>query len=669
MVYSFAMSTYLALYRKWRPRNFAGLVGQEHVARTLSNAITGNKLAHAYLFTGPRGTGKTSSARIFAKSLNCAEGPTVTPCERCAACEGISRGNFPDVIEIDAASNRGVDDARDLRDRVRFAPTQGRYKVFIIDEVHMLTNEAFNALLKTIEEPPPNLVFVLATTDVHKVLPTIISRCQRFDFQRIAFKALIQHLGYVSTEEGLSVDPAGIAAIAKRADGGLRDALSLLDQVRACAPGTTISAEDVFNALGLVSNEALTAVAQAIADAQVVDAITGVHALLAKGYDHHAVLREMVETFRHLMLVGLAPDRAAAFELPDTQVDALKAIASRFSSPELLYALEVLRETEDLLKGSNQMTIWLELAMIRLCERADIPSIANLTRRIEALEERLANGAPAPGRPAPARQTYAAPQAAPVQAPTMSPPPQAPTMAPPVAAPAPSPMSPVEVAPQAAAMAPGTGLPFPSAHVDAGDAHGTFLASLARVHRSTHSLLEQHALYVRRDGDIIAIAIKATMRTFFEKADRKAYLDKAAAQAFGDTVRTALSFEQGDTPRPNLAGVSQAPAAPQPQAVATPEPSIPTPIAPPPVSAPPAAPRAFEPEPEPFEDEAPPPEVVSAPLLPPPPAPVAAPVPTPPAPKPEPQSPSGNGPSPERPSDLVSRAADIFNGKIIEPTI
>ncbi|HEY9900351.1 MAG TPA: DNA polymerase III subunit gamma/tau [Pantanalinema sp.] len=645
------MSTYLALYRKWRPRNFAGLVGQEHVARTLSNAITGNKLAHAYLFTGPRGTGKTSSARIFAKSLNCAEGPTVTPCERCAACEGISRGNFPDVIEIDAASNRGVDDARDLRDRVRFAPTQGRYKVFIIDEVHMLTNEAFNALLKTIEEPPPNLVFVLATTDVHKVLPTIISRCQRFDFQRIAFKPLVDHLGYVALEEGLQVDPAGIAAIAKRADGGLRDALSMLDQVRACAPGTAISAEDVFNALGLVSNEALTEVARAIAETRVVDAIAGVHALLAKGYDHHAVLRELVETFRHLMLVGLAPDRAGAFELPETQLEALGAIAARFSSPELLYALEVLRETEDLLKGSNQMTIWLEMAMMRLCERADIPSFANLTRRIEALEERLANAPASQGRPGPARSPYAAPvQAAPVQ----SAPPPAPIA--PAAPPAEAPAAP-------AGPAPGAGLPFPSAQPGADDVHAAFLAALARVHRSTHSLLEQHALHVRRDADVVAIAIKATMRTFFDKADRKAYLDKAAAQAFGDTVRTALSFEQGDSPRPSSAGAPQAPATLSP-------PETP-PVSPAPTLEQP--PEAGPPVATPAPDEAPPvalTEDVAPPLAKPQdPSPAAAPAQEPPAPKAEPRGAGSSGPSPERASDLVSRTADIFNGKVIEPTI
>lgn len=648
------MSTYLALYRKWRPRNFAGLVGQEHVARTLSNAITGNKLAHAYLFTGPRGTGKTSSARIFAKSLNCAEGPTVTPCERCAACEGIAKGNFPDVIEIDAASNRGVDDARDLRERVRFAPTQGRFKVFIIDEVHMLTNEAFNALLKTIEEPPPNLVFVLATTDVHKVLPTIISRCQRFDFQRIPFKPLVDHLGYVAGEEGLKVDPAGIAAIAKRADGGLRDALSLLDQVRACAPGSDIGAEDVFNALGLVSNEAVTAVARAIADGQVVDALSGVHALLGKGYDHHAVLRELVETFRHLMIVGLAPDRSGSFDLPETQLDALREIATRFSGPEILYALEVLRETEDLLKGSNQMTIWLEMGMMRLCERADIPSISNLTRRVEALEERLSSGAVPQGRPAPgARPAYAAP--APVSTPQVQTP-QAPAPAAPVApvqpamsaAPSPSPVPDTT---------PASGLPFPAASAGSDDAHGAFLAALARVHRSTHSLLEQHALNVQREGDVVAIAIKSTMRTFFDKADRKAYLDKAAVLAFGDTSRTSLSFEQGDSARPSLAGASQAPAPSQPLATS-------------PVEAPAAPSVASVPTPQPpaaagFEA----PELEAPPALPEVPPPAPAPAKAAPIIKAEPAEPKPNVPSPERPSDLVSRTADIFNGKIIEPTI
>ncbi|HEY9857664.1 MAG TPA: DNA polymerase III subunit gamma/tau, partial [Stenomitos sp.] len=484
------MSNYLALYRKWRPKNFDDLVGQEHVARTLSNAITGHKLAHAYLFTGPRGTGKTSTARIFAKSLNCAQGPTIHPCEQCPACEGINRGNFPDVIEIDAASNRGVDDARDLRDRVRFAPTHGRYKVFIIDEVHMLTNEAFNALLKTIEEPPPNLVFVLATTDVHKVLPTIISRCQRFDFQRIPFADLVARLRFVTEQEGFTVDQTGLEAIAKRADGGLRDALSLLDQVRSCASSETISAQDVFEALGIVSNEAVVGIVRAIADNQVVPAIEGLQALLAAGFDHNAVIRELLEFCRHLLLVGVAGDRAQALEIPPAQWQPLQELATRLATPEVLYAMEVLRETETLLKGSNQMTVWLEMALIRLCQRQDIPSITDLMRRVSALEEKMANVGSLPtGAQRPARPAYAAP---PSPAPAATPAPAAQA-----AVPVPSVPSPVASAAIPAATAQPAAAPLPEASVEGGDDLVTLLAALSRVHRSTHSLLEQHGIYAR----------------------------------------------------------------------------------------------------------------------------------------------------------------------------
>lgn len=625
VLYSLGMSNYLALYRKWRPRNFAELVGQEHVARTLSNAITSNQLAHAYLFTGPRGTGKTSSARIFAKSLNCEAGPTVSPCDACAACLAITQGCFADVIEIDAASNRGVDDARDLRDRVRFAPTHGRFKVFIIDEVHMLTNEAFNALLKTIEEPPPKLVFILATTDVHKVLPTIISRTQRFDFQRIPFKLLVGHLRHVAQQERMEIAEAGIEAIAKRADGGLRDALSLLDQVRSCAAAETITLEDVFAALGLVSHEAVASIVRAIADAEVTSALEGVNGLLGSGFDHHAVVRELLECFRNLMLVGVAGDRVSALQLPELQLETLKALAVRFTGPEILYALEVLRETETMLKGSNQMTIWLEMAAIRLCQRQEIPSISALARRVSALEERLAQGSLGPparaaARPVPAKGPVSQPIAQ-----TRPPASNAPVANPPVI---PVPRTPSGRDPEAPA-------PRLFPHADETEALATLLPALARIHRSTHSLLEQHALYARLEGDTLVLGIKATMRSFFEKADRKTFLDKAVAQVFPTGVRVSLSFEQGDSARTKSATIEEAHASSPRVREAV---SVPV--------------RPEVDEGESPEDptslagtERPAPVVDAGPL-------------------PEPHVPPAALPGDE----LVSRAADIFNGRIIEPT-
>ena len=221
---------YVALYRQWRPQDFKNLVGQNHISSTLKNAIQLGKIAHAYLFSGPRGTGKTSTAKILAKSLNCMNGPTSDPCNVCANCERITNGTSMDVLEIDAASNRGIDEIRELRESVKFAPVDGRYKVYIIDEVHMLTNEAFNALLKTLEEPPAHVVFILATTEAHKIPATIHSRCQRFDFRRIGFREIEQRLTDVAQHNGLTVAPDALKLIASHADGGLRDALSILDQ-------------------------------------------------------------------------------------------------------------------------------------------------------------------------------------------------------------------------------------------------------------------------------------------------------------------------------------------------------------------------------------------------------------------------------------------------------
>ena len=221
---------YVALYRKWRPKGFSELVGQEHVSRTLAQAVVGGRVGHAYLFSGPRGTGKTSTAKILAKALNCEKGPTAEPCNACESCRRISDGTSMDVMEIDAASNRGIDEIRELRETVKFAPTTGRYRVYIIDEVHMLTSEAFNALLKTLEEPPPQVVFILATTELQKVPATIQSRCQRYDFKRIAAKDIEARLQEVTEASGVAADGAALALVAREADGGLRDALSTLDQ-------------------------------------------------------------------------------------------------------------------------------------------------------------------------------------------------------------------------------------------------------------------------------------------------------------------------------------------------------------------------------------------------------------------------------------------------------
>ena len=259
-----AALAYVALYRQWRPKRFSDLVGQTHVSRTLAQAIETGRVGHAYLFSGPRGTGKTSTAKILAKALNCAEGPTPEPCGDCESCRRVNEGTSMDVFEIDAASNRGIDEIRELRETIQFAPVSGRYKVYIIDEVHMLTAEAFNALLKTLEEPPAQVVFILATTEIHKVPATIQSRCQRYDFKRIAAEVIAARLRYVADQSGIAAEDAALFLIAQGAAGGLRDALSALDQCAALAE-TAVTEKLVRDILGLVGREHIEKCLRAIA--------------------------------------------------------------------------------------------------------------------------------------------------------------------------------------------------------------------------------------------------------------------------------------------------------------------------------------------------------------------------------------------------------------------
>ncbi|MEZ0368003.1 MAG: DNA polymerase III subunit gamma/tau, partial [Candidatus Sericytochromatia bacterium] len=301
---------HLALYRKWRPQRFMDVVGQEHISRTLLNSIRQDRLAHAYLFCGPRGTGKTTSARLLAKALNCSSPVDGEPCNACSNCEEITAGHSLDVIEIDAASNRGIDSARDLREQVRFTATGGRYRVFIIDEFHMLTKEAFNALLKTLEEPPENVIFVLATTEPHEVLPTVVSRCQRFDFQRISTRAMSEHLQKVAAAEQIGVSAAAIEAMARKANGGLRDGLSLLDQVRAVGlPGEPLPDSLVYQSLGLVQEDELLALLQAAFAGEIEAMLANLRGLLEQGHDAMQIVAELIQLLRHLSLASLSPER------------------------------------------------------------------------------------------------------------------------------------------------------------------------------------------------------------------------------------------------------------------------------------------------------------------------------------------------------------------------
>ena len=397
---------YVALYRRWRPESFADLVGQEHISRTLSRAVTSGQTSHAYLFTGPRGTGKTSTAKILARALNCAEGPTLTPCGVCDSCRSISDGSSMDVFEIDAASNRGIDEIRDLRESVKFAPTEGHYKIYIIDEVHMLTTEAFNALLKTLEEPPERVIFILATTEPHKVPETIKSRRQRYDFHRITVTEIRDRLIYVCKESDIAAEEDALGIIAAQADGGMRDALSILDQCMALAEGT-LTAERVQEALGLVGRAWIRRMAGEIAARDAAALIAQLSELLQSGRELKQVLAELAQHFRRLMIAGVGGAVSAA-ELCAGDAEELRLDAAQFTQEEIMSILRRLNETMQELRTSPQPRIAVETLLIGLCHTegtapsgestapptggADAARIARLEAQVEELAARLAAG-------------------------------------------------------------------------------------------------------------------------------------------------------------------------------------------------------------------------------------------------------------------------------------
>ena len=407
---------YLSLYRKYRPQTFGEILGQEHVSATLANEVNNNRISHAYLFTGPRGTGKTSTARILAKALNCEKGPTSEPCGVCPSCIAITEGSSLDVFEMDAASHSGVDDTREILSGVPLATAGGRKKVYVIDEVHMLTTQSFNALLKTLEEPPDHVVFVLATTEAHKVLPTIISRTQRFDFRRITAEILEQHLTNIAKLEEIEIDQDALAFIARHAEGSARDALSALDQLASFGGGITLS--EAEGLLGKRAEDSFFEIFDAIAAGDVGAVFRSIQTFVAQGRDLRQLAFDALEHTRSLLLLKSAPDAEGLLDVPVEDRPRLLSQAETLTGAGLLRTLDLLGKAIIEMRNAPNHRLLLEVALVRAAAPETDPSATGLLGRIERLERRIGI---AEGDTAPLAETALPPAAAPAPRPAPTP--------------------------------------------------------------------------------------------------------------------------------------------------------------------------------------------------------------------------------------------------------
>jgi DNA polymerase-3 subunit gamma/tau len=377
--------SYEVFARKYRPQTFDDLVGQAHVAQTLKNAVAQNRLAHAYLFVGPRGVGKTSTARILAKALNCVHGPTITPCGKCDNCREISAGNSLDVIEIDGASNNSVEDVRELRDNVRYAPAKGRYKIYLIDEVHMLSSAAFNALLKTLEEPPTHVKFIFATTEPQKVLPTILSRCQRFDLHRIAANLIAEHLQLIAGKENIKLEPAAANAIARGAEGGLRDAESMLDQLVAFC-GEDITEPDVLKVFGFTSQQTVAKLTDRILRGATADAVQLLHEQCEAGKDMMRLMADLIGYLRDLLVFKVKPDALSE----DIDTDSQKLLAAQselIETDRLLELIDQFAGAEGRMKWAPNKKLHFEVALIKAIQSLNQITLNEVIENLNALRD------------------------------------------------------------------------------------------------------------------------------------------------------------------------------------------------------------------------------------------------------------------------------------------
>jgi DNA polymerase-3 subunit gamma/tau len=549
---------YQVIARKYRPQRFSDVVGQDHVTTTLSHAITQGRIAHAYLFCGPRGTGKTTVARIFAKCLNCTDGPKLDFPDDDPRCLEIAEGRSLDVMEIDGASNRGIDEIRALRDTVKYAPATSKFKVYIIDEVHMLTKEAFNALLKTLEEPPSHVKFMFATTEPEKVLPTILSRCQRFDLRRIPSSLIVQHLAHIAAQEQTSIDDAALYAIARGADGGMRDAESTLDQLISFC-GDKIVENDVLSMFGLAAQSHVRQLFSSIISCDTPTSLRLLDELCRGGKDLGRLLGDLLEHGRNLLLTVVSKDRSALGDLPEAEIKSLEEEASGISLPELTRILEVLADGERRLRDASSRRIVFEVTLLRAMEARRAIGIDELLQKLEALR----SGVTPPSAPAASAipaTTQPAPPKRPVTPPAQTvPAPERP--APQAAPPPPTPSTPPEATPNP---------PTPAATTSTGDVWSDLLQSLGNTNRFLQAYLI-HAHPIGQEGECYTIGydpqVAAQLDLVITDRNRQIILDRL--REFGLNL-SQVRFVEAKTP----AGFS-------PPVIATPE-----------ETAPPAAPAA-----------------------------------------------------------------------------